>query len=195
MTFWDPVHFYFRSDSSIFTESGISSPIRWLMPKSLKFNYAYPITLKTASVSRTVKLYWFQSCQPYNALSEAQFFPCLLRSAPLPLSHPQLVFIRIDKIPLRLLLCRQSSPVSLSLFPDEGCSNKLLSYSSLWPFTGLSPVNWTLPTSLLFWGPQNWSQHSRCVSRALSRGEGSPPSTHWPWSSVSSPGCCWSSLP
>ncbi|KAK4820459.1 hypothetical protein QYF61_027036, partial [Mycteria americana] len=31
----------------------------------------------------------------------------------------------------------------------------------------------------LYWGGQNWTQHSRPVSPRLSRGEGSPPLTCW----------------
>lgn len=42
--------------------------------------------------------------------------------------------------------------------------------------------------------PQNWTQHSRCISPVVRRGQGSHPLSCWQRSSSHSPGHHWSSL-
>lgn len=48
-----------------------------------------------------------------------------------------------------------------------------------------------MSTSLLYWEGKHLSQHSRFVSPALSRGEGSPPLTYWKLFFLMQPASCW----
>lgn len=59
---------------------------------------------------------------------------------------------------------RPNSPSSAS----SGMTDTLSPSSFLWSFP-----------CLLYWGAQDWTQHSRCVSLDLSRREGSSPTTCW----------------
>lgn len=61
--------------------------------------------------------------------------------------------------------------LSLSSY-DKGISPFIISLGLFWSFCSMSHF-------LLDGRSQNWSQHSRCVSAALSIGEGSPPLTCW----------------
>lgn len=80
-------------------------------------------------------------------------------------------FTHTDKTPLNLLFSRLDSPISLSLSLHDTCSSPFIICVILcWTLCGMS-------MSLLCWGAQNWSQHPRCASPMLSRGDGSPCST------------------
>lgn len=61
----------------------------------------------------------------------------------------------------------------LSLSSNDKCiSPFIISLGLFWSLCSTSHF-------LLNWGSQNWTRHSRYVSAALSRGEGSPPLTCW----------------
>ena len=73
---------------------------------------------------------------------------------------------------LSLLFSRLNSSSTLRLSSYVRCSG---------PST-LTALGWTLSsksTSFLYWGVQNWTQHSRYGLPVLSRGERSPLSTCW----------------
>lgn len=75
------------------------------------------------------------------------------------------VLIHIDKIPLNLPFFRLNSPSSQRLLVCRML--QALNYCHGWTFSGMSMF-------LLYWGVQDWTQHSRHVSPVLSRGEGPP---------------------
>lgn len=74
------------------------------------------------------------------------------------LLEPAQLFIHIDKITLSLLFSRLSSPSSFSLSSYDKHSSLFIFFVALcWTCT-------TLSMSLLYWGVQNWTQHSIWVS-------------------------------
>lgn len=77
------------------------------------------------------------------------------------------------EIPLRLLFRRLNSPSSLSFSLYDTCSSSFITFAALY-WTGFN-----MSMSLLYWIAKYWTQNSRCVSPALNRGEGRPPSTCW----------------
>jgi len=89
---------------------------------------------------------------------------------------PHQVFIHVGKIPLSLFFSRLNSPSSLSLSAYERCPGPLIIFMAIhWSSSSMS-------TSLFYWGAQKRTQHPRCVSAGLSRGQGTPPVTCWPCS-------------
>lgn len=93
-------------------------------------------------------------------------------------TSPHQVFIDLHKILLSLLFSRPNSPSSLSLSLYYRCSSGLVT------FVALHWTNSSMSMSFLCWEAQKRTQHSRCVSAVLSRGEGSPFSISW-WCSSS----------
>jgi len=81
------------------------------------------------------------------------------------------VFIDFSKLPLSLLFSSLNSPSSFSFSPYEKYSIALIIVTALC-MDGMS-------MSLMYWGAQHWTQHSRYVSPVLSRRVGTPPLTCW----------------
>ena len=79
---------------------------------------------------------------------------CLEPSSVLSSPSPQ-VFTDVSEIPLSLLFSRLSSP----------SSQPLLTGKVLQSYQHLGGLPWTLsstPRDLMYWGTQNWTQHSKC---------------------------------
>ena len=84
-------------------------------------------------------------------------------------SHQE--FIHIDEIPWAFSSPGWTVPVPSASY--ERCSSPLNAFMALcWTHTSMS-----MP--LLYWGAQNWTQCSTCVSSVLSREEGSPRLMVW----------------
>ena len=97
---------------------------------------------------------------------------------PLPLGHslgtaersqaPSFVCAHMDTVTLSLLFAGLNSPSSRSLSLYDRCFNPCIIFMSL------HQTHSNMSLSLLNWGAQHWTQHSRCISPLLSRGGGSP---------------------
>lgn len=94
----------------------------------------------------------------------------------------------ITKISLSLLFLRLNRPSCLWLSLYDRHSSSLTTFEAFW---------WSCSTksvSLLSWGGQDWTQHYRCASPVLNKGEGSPPTICWQQSAFCHLGGCWHSL-
>lgn len=86
--------------------------------------------------------------------------------APSLLHSHRVYILHIYRIPLSLF--SRLSVSSLSLSSNDRCSNHLIIImASHWTHSSMS-------MSLLHWGAQNWTQHSKCVSPVLNKREVSP---------------------